>query len=214
MSSTITLGSNSYTLIPLPTAPGIRDITLGMSDSVAVNQSPFVPSQVQTQQWPGADMWDVQVALPPLTDAQAADWEGFLAELRGMLNVFQIGDPRRVHPLGNMQGSAPLCAAGNTQNSTSLLTTQWKANASRLLLRGDMLQIVYRLYRVCETVNSDSSGNATIVVWPSLREAPADNTPLVMNAPQAVFRLAQNRRQSQFSKQQHTSISFKAIEVR
>ena len=39
----------------------------------------------------------------------------------------------------------------------------------------------YRLYRNLDTVNSDSSGNALINIWPPLREVLVDNEPLVLN---------------------------------
>src|ERR1017187_737211 len=128
----IVVGANDYNLIPLPVAPGLSDIVLGMNDAVAMTVSPYVPSQLQTQAWPGADGWDATLTVPPLTDAQAADWEGFLSELRGMSNVFRVGDPRRPHPLGIAHGT-PTAAAGNTAMSTSLLTTGWTASTNRQL---------------------------------------------------------------------------------
>lgn len=211
--TSITLGGNTYNLIPLPACKGPSDISLGMSDGVAAVPSPFVPSQMQTQAWAGADAWDMQVTLPPLTNAQAADWEGFLAELRGQLNVFQIGDPRRKSPLGSAPG-VPVAAGGNTAFSVSLLTTGWTHSAARILLRGDMLQVGYRLHRVCETVNSDVSGNCTIPVWPALREVPASSAPIILHKPVGVFRLARNRRESQASRDRLTSLSFQAVEAR
>jgi hypothetical protein len=211
--TSITIPSGTYNLVSLPTSPGPAEITLGMTDAIATVDSPYVPSQSQTQQWPGADGWDAQWTLPPLSDAQAADWEGFLAELRGKLNVFQIGDPRRKHPLG-VAGGVPVVGSGNTINSASLVTAGWHASVARILLRGDMLQVGYRLYRVTETVSSDGSGNCTIPVWPVLREAHAGGTSIVLNAPVGLFRLSDNRRQSIASKQRLTSVNFKATEVR
>ncbi len=211
--TTITLGSNTYNLVTLPTSSAPAQMELGMTDSVAVVQSPYVPSQMQTQQWPGADAWDATITLPPLTAAQAADWEGFLAELRGPLNVFQIGDPRRTHPLGVATGT-PTVAAGATLNGLTLPTTGWTVSVTGILLRGDMIQVGYRLYRVCETVNSDSSGNATLAVWPSLREVPAASAAVTLTNPVGAFRLAAGRRASQFSPYRLTTMSFKATEVR
>jgi len=211
--TSITLGGNTYNLIPLPTCKGPSDISLGMSDGVAVVPSPFVPSQMQTQAWAGADAWDIQATLPPLTNTQAADWEGFLAELRGQLNVFQMGDPRRKGPLGSASG-VPIAAGGNAALSNNLLTTGWTHSIARILLRGDMLQVGYRLHRVCETVNSDSSGNCTIPVWPALREVPASSAPIILHNPVGVFRLSKNRRESQASRERLTTLSFSAIEVR
>ena len=211
--STITVGSNTYTLVSLPGWPGPADMVLEMNDAIASVQSPYVPSQIQTQEWVGADGWAGQITMPPLSNDQAADWEGFLAALRGKLNVFQIGDPRRAHPRGQARG-VPVTASGNTALSHTLLTTGWTANIARLLLRGDMLQLGYHLYRVTDTVSSDGSGNATIPVWPCLREAPSLAQQVIFSAPVGLWRLAENKRQAQFSKQRLTAVSFKIVEAR
>lgn len=211
--TTITINGVTYNLVALPTCIAPVEVELGMSDAIATTQSPYVPGQFQTQQWPGADLWDMTVTMPPLSDANAADWEGFLAELRGMLNVFQMGDPRRKHPLGPALG-VPLCASGNLTSSTNLLTGGWAVSTSRILKRGDMLQVGYRLHRVCETVSSDGSGNCTIPVWPSLREVPTIGDPVILNNPVGLWRLADNRRNSQASKLRFGSLSFRAIEAR
>jgi hypothetical protein len=210
----ITVGSNSYNLATLPTSPGAADMSLGMNDAVATVQSPYVPAQMQAQAWPGADAWDATVNMPPLTNDQAAEWEGFLASLRGMLNVFQIGDPRRQMPRGNAQGSAPVLAGTNNAMATTITTGGWKLNTFRVLLRGDLFQIGYHLYRVCEQVDADASGNATILIWPSLRESPAAGSPLIISNPLGLWRLADNRREVQFSPMRLTTMSFKLAEVR
>lgn len=211
--TSITIGSNTYNLVPLPTCPGPTEVVLGMSDAVATVASPYVPAQTQTQAWPGADGWDVQWTLPPLTDAQAADWEGFLAELQGKLNVFQLGDPRRLHPLGTGNGT-PVTGLGNVVSTNQLTTSGWVPNVARILHRGDMFQVGYRLHRITETVSSDSSGNCTLPIWPSLREIPTIDAPIILNKPVGLFRLADNRRQSIASKMRLGSIDFKAVEVR
>ena len=74
-----------------------------MNDSVAVVPSPYVPSQVQTQAWPGADAWSLEFTLPKMNVQTTAPWRQAMAELRGMQNVFQIGDHYATAP----QGSAP-----------------------------------------------------------------------------------------------------------
>lgn len=107
---TITLGGNTYNLIALPPSPGFSDIGVSMMDAVAVVSSPFVPSQVQAQVWPGADAWGLQLALPKMTPNQAAAWRGFLGAMRGMQNVVQLGDPLTPKPRGVAKG-APLVAS-------------------------------------------------------------------------------------------------------
>lgn len=211
--TTITINGVTYNLVGMPRSISPVEVEFGMTDAIATVQSPYVPGQFQLQQWPGADLWDMTVTMPPLSDAIAADWEGFLAELRGMLNVFQMGDPRRKVPLGPALG-VPVCSAGNVASSTNLLTGGWTASIARILKRGDMLQLGYRLHKVCETVSSDASGLCTIPVWPSLREAPTVGQTVILHNPVGLWRLADNRRQSQASKLRLGSMSFRAIEAR
>ena len=338
--TTITINGKSYNLVTLPSSPAPSDVTLGMNDTVGEVIGAFDREQ-QEQLWPGGDWWDAQIGLPPMPRAQAADWEGFLADLQGKLNVFQIGDPRAATPLGSALGVPVVTGTGTwtcpvgvtsvkvlyaTKNCTiasgqqlafsgvffgvlgsgvnlatslanysvtgtgspsgsstsvstaitvvpgtvyqlyatvdathvtalsagvepgvlvmdptlattyigigqgmgisgqvgngnaamtrTLQTTGWTASTSRLLLRGDYLQLGYRLHRVCDTVNSDAGGNATIRIWPSLREQPADGTALTLAGPVGLFRLADNRRQSQASPQRLTTVSLQFIEVK
>jgi len=216
MSSSITLGTNTYTLVPFPSYPGLSQVELTMTDAVAVVSSPFVPAQTQTQSWPGADAWSLTATPPKMNRATAAPWRAFLAELRGMQNVFQIGDPFAAIPQGQALG-APVCNTTGTNNltsATSLVTKGWTANVFGQLLAGDYVQVGYRLYEVCENVNSDASGNATISIYPSLRECPPNNTALVLTNTVGLFRLAQNTRSWHADFTGLVQISLHAIEVR
>jgi hypothetical protein len=196
--STITLGSNTYTLVALPSYPGFADITPSMTDSVAVVPSPYVPSQVQTQKWPGADGWGMQATLPKMTDLTVGPWIAFFGALRGRANVFQLGDPRRPRPLGAAKGAPQVdgtISGGNAYATEVLYTKGWLPSIYRQLLPGDYMQVGYRFHVVCGQVDSDSSGKAAIPVFPSLRETPADGTPIVLINPVGVFRLSSNKRQ-------------------
>ena len=216
MSSSITVGSNTYTLIPLPTYPGLSEISLTMNDSVAVVPSPYVPSQVQTQAWPGADAWSLEFTLPKMNVQTAAPWRGFMAELRGMQNVFQIGDPYATAPQGSAPGTPTVATSGsnNLPMSTSLYTAGWTPSRTNILLPGDYIQLGYHLHVCCEAANSDSGGLSTISIWPSLRESPANGYfPILWNA-KGLFRLAQNSRTWHNDFARLMSVSFKAMEVR
>jgi len=336
--TTITLpNGQTYNLVTIPTSPAPSDITLGMNDTVGEVISPFTRVQ-QEQNWPGADWWDVQITLPAMARAQAASWEGFLADLQGKLNVFQLGDPRATTPLGSALGTPVVSGTGswtcpggvtsvkivydsnnctinngeelafsgvffgvlgsgvnlasalanfsvtgdgspsgytfaassaitvvpgttyqlqatidatqvtggvlpaieiqntalsggyynlyqtagvigqvggaNVPGTRTLQTTGWEGSESGLLLPGDYIQLGYRLYRICSAVNSDDDGNATLNIWPSLREQPPDGTTFIFDSPVGLFRLADNRRQSQASPSRLTTISLQAVEVR
>ena len=124
---------------------------------------------------------------------------------------------RAAAPVGNPKGVPVVDTSVSSNNlpmTTVLHTRGWKASSYRLLLPNDYFQIGYRLHRVCEVVNSDASGNAELVIWPSLREQPADGTALVLNRPKGVFRLNANRRPVQASATRLTTLSFACTEVR
>jgi hypothetical protein len=204
-----------FNLVSLPSKPGPRSVQLTMNDAVAATRYPFT-NVTRTQTWPGADSWDIQVTLPPMARCDAANWIAFLMNLRGQANVFQIGDLEGAAPLGEPVG-APLVDgtddAVNTATSTTLYTKGWEPSTFRLLLPGSYLQIGYRLHMVLDVVNSDGSGKASFSVWPSLREQPADGTPITLAHTTGLFRLAANTRQWNYDVVQLYGISFRATEV-
>jgi hypothetical protein len=215
--ATITLGSNTYTLIPLPSSPGFSEISVSMLDSVAMVSSPYVPSQAQTQTWPGADAWGMQLTLPKMIHSLSSPWRAFLAAMRGKQNVIQIGDPLGVNPAGVAKG-APVVdgtiSGSNAVSATVLNTRGWAPGLYRQLLAGDYVQIVDRLYQVCAEVDADVNGDAQISIWPSLRETPADGTTINLVNCKGVFRLASNKRQWHAGNDRLTQISFQLTEVR
>lgn len=190
--------TETYNLATLPTSPGPKSVVFAMHDTVAVSRSPFT-GLTQTQIWPGADYWEVQIALPPMPRSEAAPWIAFFMSLRGQANVFQIGDPGGVSPQGTPIGAPVVNGANPSTNNlpgaTTLYTRGWQENAFRLLLPGDYLQIGYRLYTCLDTVNSDASGDASFTIWPSLREQPADGTTITFANTTGLFRLSDNARQ-------------------
>lgn len=215
--STISLDSQAVTLVSFPTSPGLRSFDIDADDAVATIVSPFT-GQTQTQQWPGGDMMSGTCTLAPLRQDYADDWIAFLLQLRGMANAFQMGDPLKAIPRGTPLGS-PLI--DNTQNSGNLAMSQslgtkgWQVSTNGLLKRGDYIQINgYRLHRVLDDVNSDANGNATIAIWPSLREQPADSSTVVTSNTQGLWRLATNKRKWSFDITQTTMLSFQFQEFR
>jgi hypothetical protein len=215
-SSTITVNGNSVTLIATPASPAPKAVQFTVIDAVGSVTSTFT-GQVQTFQWPGADMWKGTITLPPLQQSDADNWISFLMELRGMANAFQIGDPLKATPRGTPSG-APVTnnsvSWGNAAGSQQLGTSGWTINAQNLLLPGDYIQVGYRLHRVLDTVDADENGNATITVWPSLREQPTNAETIITTGAQGLFRLATNKRVWSADETLLTSISFQIQEYR
>jgi hypothetical protein len=213
--ATITLGDNTYTLIALPAHPAPAAISVTMTDAVAVVESPYVPSQNQTQIWPAADRWMFQIQMPKMARSTAMPWLAFLAALQGLQNVFQIGDPLGKIPTGAALG-APVVAASSGANAVgavALATRGWTPNKYGQLMPGDYLQIGLRLHQVTSQVNADGSGHATVSLWPSLRETPADGTAVGLINPVGVFRLASNKRSWHASPATATEFAFSCNEV-
>jgi hypothetical protein len=176
---TITLNGSQVTVVALPAAPGLRSWEPKASDAVALNRSPFT-GETQAQKWLGADLFSAMANLPALTVDQEADWVSFLMQLRGMANAFQMGDPLRPNIKGT--GSSPYgpvvdntVAGGNAAGSETLGTQGWTVNAKGVLLRGDWIQVGYRLHKVLDNVDADSAGKALIAIWPTLREQPTSD---------------------------------------
>lgn len=206
---------NDWNIIPMPAAPGARSIKFGMNDSVGDSPNPWT-RQSQYQQWPGADWWELDVQLPPLTLPQIRQWRAWFAALRGKANVFQIGDPFGA-PGGSPKGN-PAGAVSSTLNgpmATTLYTSGWTANKYNLLLPGDYIQLGYRLHMVAgaAAVNSDGSGDAAIEIWPSLRET-ASGVALKLAKTSGLFRLADNRREYSENYTRLFGLTFKAMEAR
>ena len=203
---------NGAAILAFPSHPAPKSIELVMNDTVAMSRSPFTGS-TQVQSWPGSDWWEANIALPKLQAADAAVWSAFLAECRGMLNVFYLSDPTYKGPQGTVLG-VPVVSGANNAMATQLATKGWTPNSFRLLLPGDYLQLGNRLHKILDVVNSDASGNATITVWPSLREATTDGQAINLNNPRGLFRLAENRRSVLTDETRLSGVSVKAIEAR
>jgi hypothetical protein len=212
--SNITLNGTSVTLVALPPSTCFASVEFNFSDSVAIVSSPYT-NQTQAQAWIGADMWGATVTLPPQSQAQADVWVSALMECRGMMNAIQVGDPMKTYPRGNPLGT-PTCPVVpvDTFGQPTLTTIGWTPSKVGLLMPGDYLQVGYRLHRVLDIVNSDSSGNAVISVWPSLREVPAASAPIILANPMGLFRLATNKRTWPSDVTRQTRLSFSLMEYR
>ncbi len=208
----ITVGTNSLTLVSLPTEPGFRTVDFSFAEAVASYKSPFT-GQTQTQRWPGADTLSGSFSLPPLTQWAADEWVAALMMLRGPVNVFQLGDPLKKIPRGRA-GGVPLVDGAVTATSSTITTRGWIAGRFGVLLPGDYMQIGYRLYRVLDRINADATGKAAIPVFPTVREALTDATPIVLASPRGLFRLANNTNKWSADYTRLSAISIDFIEYR
>jgi hypothetical protein len=210
---------NGWNIVPMPSSPAIRSVNFTLSDTVGEVSSPWT-SQSQFQEWVGGDSWALDIQFPPIKSSQIGAWRAWLAALRGKKNVFRCGDPLFKQPRGNPQttGQHALCVSDVTKNQAGasyIYTSGWVASAAGVLLPGDYLQLGERLHCVAgvDAVNADASGNATIEIFPVLREA-ANGLQVLTSNCTGLFRLADNKRQYSENVTRLFGLSFKCMEAR
>lgn len=166
--------------ITLPTTPAPRSLTLVPRSAVSVTESPFTFSQ-QVYAWKG-QQWTGRVEYPPMTAAQAEPLVSALNSLNGREGTFYM----RLAAYKTLRGSGggnPL-VNGGSQTGYDLVTDGWPNSTNGVLKAGDFIKLdggsVYRLHKVMADVNSNGSGQATLTLWPKLRESPSDNQGIYM----------------------------------
>lgn len=173
--------------IPLTTTTRESAVNLIASSVIGISQSPYTfTSQVFDHD---TDSWQLKVSINPLTREEAQPWIAFLTALRGRRGTFMFGPAILREPLGT-GGGVPVLT-GTPEARRTITTSGWTQN-STVLKAGDLFQLDDRLYMSLLDVNSDSSGHATIEVFPKIRASHASGTSLILNDPKGIFRLTSN----------------------
>ena len=171
-----------------PTSPGIKRMTMQMRVSAGQTRSPFTfQRQVQMNQ---GQMWMASFDLPPMERDEAEEWLAFLTKLNGRAGTFLLGDPDAVTPRGAALGTPQV--KGADQTGSTLVTDGWDADVTGVLKAGDYIQVGERLHKLLDDADSDATGEATLSIWPRLRESPADNAIVTINGAKGRFCLAGN----------------------
>lgn len=202
--------SISYPL-SLPSVKSPSRVVISASSAVAISRSPFTFA-TQVQKFAG-QLWLAEITLPPMTRSDgAADWIAFLLKLNGQEGTFLLGDNTATTPRGTATGS-PL-VNGASQTGQSLITDGWTNSVTNILKAGDYISIGQRMYMVLNNVNSNGSGQATLDIWPALRESPGDNDVITTANCKCLFRLASNSVQVFDSAADFVyTVSFSAVEA-
>ena len=196
----------------MPQTPGVESVSLTAANSVGVSRSVFT-YKTFIHQHAGAS-WAAKVNLPTMQREKADEWKAWLLSLKGQVGTFWLGDPLSQTPRGNAVGSPVVDGAGQLAGASTLATTGWSASTTGVLKGGDYIQVGQRLFTVLTNTDSDVNGDATIDIWPTLRESPANGETVITEGTVGLFRLARNifevyeSRDSKFF-----SMSFEAVEA-
>ena len=201
----------SYPLA-LPSSQEAREITIRARSVVGVSESPFTFEQ-QVQAMAG-ERWEADIALPPMTRADAEDWIGWLMGLNGQEGTFLMGEPVNTSPRGTWAGT-PLVNGSHAARAKSIAMDGFTAGAT--VKRGDWFQIgtgsSSRLYKVVQDATASGGGTLTLEIWPGLRATLADNATLDTSSPVGLWRLASNVREYSISLARIYGLRFSCVEA-
>jgi hypothetical protein len=199
--------------VDLPNTTSYRDARMTARTVVGVTKSPFTGVQ-QVQKHQG-QWWEFECSLVPMIRDNSEDWIAFLLSLNGQEGTFLLGDPYGATPRGVATGT-PLIK-GASQTGKTLVTDGWTASTTNILKAGDYFQLGSgsntRLHKVLTNTTSDSSGNATLDIFPEIKTAYADNTAITTSNAKGVFRLSSNEMAFDLKQASTYGMSFAAVGV-
>ena len=175
-----------------PTVKGVAQATVTPRSVVGRTRSPFT-GEVQVQVHTG-QFWELTVVHPKMKRADSEIFFSFFTRLNMGEGTFLFGDPLAGTPQGTASASpgTPLVDGGG-QTGNDLNIKGAPSGETGWLLEGDYVQIGTggnaRYHKILLDADTDSVGDATLVIWPNLRESPADNTTVVVQNAKGVFRL-------------------------
>jgi hypothetical protein len=184
--------------IDLPSTIGfIKASNFYLETNTQMFTSPINKS-VQTVQLSGA-RWRADITLRMMKKADAATWIAFFLKMRGMSETFYGFDPDWKVNRGAMGGTPLVNGAGQT--GTSLIIDGCTPNVTGWLKAGDYYSVGGELKRLTGDVDTNGSGQATLVGEPYLRTSPADNAAVTITNPKAKMRLVDDSQLSWQSNQ-------------
>jgi len=200
----------------LPTSKGIHSITLYAQSTVGVSESPFTYKQ-QVYKHQG-QRWEADVRLPPMSRADAEEWISFLLKLNGQYGTFLLGDPNGATPRGSAASTPGTPVVnGSGQTGGELSIDGLPTSATGYLKAGDYIQLgsgtALQLYKVLNDVDSNASGQATLDIWPNLRNSPQDGSTVIVSNAKGAFRLSSNETAFTITEFTKYGITFGAVEV-
>ena len=197
----------------LPSHTGLMNVTLRAVNQTALTSSPFSYRQ-QIHNHSG-QRWECEIQLPAMITSDDEIWLGFLLSLNGMAGSFLLGDPLGATASGNL-GGTPLVNGAN-QTGASLSIDGCSNSITNWLKAGDYIQLgggsSATLHKVLTNVDTNSSGQATLDLWPSIRVAPSDNATVTTSSPVGRFRLNSGEQDWNINSASFYGITFDAIEV-
>ena len=183
----------TYPLV-MPTFPGPKSGSLEAISPQAVVASTF-SNKIQVQSF-AADRWMAKWTFPPIKPELAGPWISFVTALRNLEGSF-LATPHLAQyhrgPLTRDDPEIPVRVSGDQQTGRTLVIDGFEPNVTGWAQAGDYFSYGTgadtKFFMITENVDTPSGGDVEISVFPNVVTSPDDNTDLVLNMPQALFRL-------------------------
>lgn len=179
-----------------PTQFGVTALTWGPLTNTARAKAPWT-FQDLVQVFDG-EMWRGELSIALQREADGRELAAWITSLKGGRGTFKLGDPATAAPLGSAvdEPGEPI-VDGAGQTGSQLAISGLPVNAVGYLLAGDMVQLGTfaagnaHLHMVLTDISTSGTDKATLDLFPTLRESPANGSEVVLVNPQGVFALAQ-----------------------
>lgn len=201
---------------PFLTHTGVAGITIRAVNQTAMTMSPFTyKQQIHTHT---GKRWEAEVQLPALKYDDAEDWIAWLLSLNGMSGSFLMGDPNRATPRGSAGTAAGTPVVnGADQTGSSLSIDGLPASVTGYLKAGDYIQLgagaSANLFKVVVDVDTNSSGEATLDLWPNILTAPSDNAVVIVTSAKGRWRLNSGQQDWSINNASIYGITFACVQV-
>lgn len=175
--------------ITLPNDGGPAKVTIRDVNVVGVTSAPFSLAE-QIQEFDG-QVWEFDLAFPPMKPSRGAIWTAALRSLRGPVGTFYFRPPRYERRGTIASGVVQVDGAGqtgltlNVKTGGGVVADAFKAGDLFSLGSGANIH----LHTILEDAATDGAGKAALTIWPRLRAVPADSAPLELAEPLGLFRL-------------------------
>lgn len=143
------------------------------------------------------DYWRLSMSYRNLPKDIARPVTGFIHSLRNSVGTFVVSFPGYDFPLGAAKDNpaTPLVNGDGQAGSRELVVKNAPESIDDWLLPGDIIQVGPddrpHWHTVLNSTSTNSSGQATVDIWPSLRNTTVNNDPIVTDFPKGLCRLTE-----------------------
>ena len=201
--------------LSIPTHTGIRSYELRATNAIAYSASPFTFAGT-SYEYPGK-AWTLDITLPQMKRADAEIWISWLISLKGQKGTFYAGDFQAVTPRGSARDADTATINGAVSSGSSLSIDSAPASKTNYLRVGDYIQVgsgtSRQLFKCLEDVDTNSSGQTTVEVWPNVRTSISDGAAITFESAQGIFRLVDNQVSFSVGELANYGVTFAATEA-